>query len=220
MNTCEASHSDLTASPTLAPASLLTSPQPSTTECATSGERSSDFNEFKKEKQRSRWEQILETMRMSQEATMTQREIFADARKHGYPDMTNGSRISELVRAGALREAGEKVCRVTGRLVICYALTGQAPQRISQACAPRKVIYAIMRFGKHGLEIVETSSRALTPAANEMLIVAPVNLRQSTKTSDGTSAIPSELPEFHFHVSASSGRKHRAETEGQQMLFA
>ena len=183
------------------------------------------WESFKATVRSERIQQILLTMARSPHSTMTQREIYADARQYGYPAMTNGSRISELVRAGALVMVGERVCRVTGRKVACYSLTGAVPDKVAKECAPRLTFYAALKVTPRGLEWTRIETQNFKPGPDELLVVAPVNRMQSSKLADGTSALPTLLPPLNIGLGSRDAisrplRHPRKADDGQAQLFA
>jgi len=182
------------------------------------------WGEFTDNVRSERVQQLLLTMAKSPSATLTQREIFAAAQAYGYPKMTNGSRISEMVRSGALVVAGTRACTITGRKVACYALTGALPAAISRECAPKPTAYILLRQTPRGVVLSRISSKPIVVGPQEILVVAPVNRNISSKHSDGTSAVPDFLPDFDLSLGAidTSHLRRKAKPaagDGQATLF-
>lgn len=152
--------------------------------------------------QTERQQQLMMALANSPDA-LTQREIFQAARKFGYPEMTNGSRISELVAAGALRVAGRRRCTITGQTVFTYALTGAQPNKPKPAPVKNAlVLYAIIRDGVP----IRVASHPLEPKENEAMAFFTADKRRSSKNADGMSILPDELQSFEYTVGAPEHR--------------
>lgn len=171
--------------------------------------------------QTERQQQLLKALANSTEP-MTQREMFKAAREFGYPDMTNGSRISELVRSGAIRMAGRRECRATGHTAFTYCLTGTQPNKPKHG--PVKdtlVLYAALRDGL----VVRIASHPLKMRVGEVLGFFAADRRRSGKDRDGTSLLPGQLQNFEFALHSTStpvadrsGRRRMKPTDDQPEL--
>lgn len=157
--------------------------------------------------QTERQQQLLMALANSTEP-MTQREMFKAAQKYGYPDMTNGSRISELVRSGAIRMAGRRLCRATGHTAYTYALTGTQPNKPkSGPVKDTLVLYAAMKGG----QVTRIASHPIKLRAGEVSVFFASDRRRSSKDHDGTSLLPGQLDDFEFTLVATQ----RADSRGE-----
>lgn len=143
---------------------------------------------------------------------LTQREMFKAAQAYGYPDMTNGSRISELLRAGAIRMTGRRKCNITGQCVFTYALTGVQPNKPKHTpVRDALVLYVAIR--EVDGQVTRVASHPIKLRNGEVLGFYTADRRRSTKHHDGTSRLPAQLNDFEFALvpsaPGSSGRPSR-----------
>ena len=169
--------------------------------------------------QTERQQQLMKALAHSPEP-LTQREMFKAAREFGYPDMTNGSRVSELVRSGAIRVAGRRSCRITGHGAFSYCLTGTQPNKPKHdPVKDTLVLYAALRDGL----VVRIASHPLKPKAGEVVAFFTADRRRSSKDADGTSLLPHQLQDFGFTLFSPTepgvaGRRRMRPDDGQPEL--
>ena len=161
--------------------------------------------------QTERQQQLLMALAHSPIA-LTQREMFKSAQAYGYPDMTNGSRISELVRSGAIRMAGRRLCNITGHSAFTYAMTGTQPNKPKHTpVRDALVLYVAIREADG--QVARVASHPIKLRDGEVLGFYTADRRRSTKDHDGTSRLPGQLADFEFALIASpsgpAGRSSR-----------